>query len=229
MLLCFGIETCLYCFMKFSTVIIFLWIQFFLVFLFESPWKQTFRFLFSGVSKLKISKKWVYKASFSNLHESLKSWVGINFIISLDKNIFGVPLLTIAERTGSPLPHTVLLAINYLSRLAVDNVGIFRKSGMKSRIEKLRNLMENNPEKVDFDGYSVYDVADTLKQYFRELPEPLLTTKLADTFISIHKGRKIALQYCFIYTLIKILSQPAFTCSKSKREAPKQNVKYVKN
>ena len=57
----------------------------------------------------------------------------INFhsLISPDKNIFGVPLLTIAERTGSPLPHSILLAINHLTRLAVDAVGIFRKSGMK--------------------------------------------------------------------------------------------------
>jgi len=104
-----------------------------------------------------------------------------------DKNIFGVPLLVNAERTGSPLPHTILLVINYLSRQAVDNIGIFRKSGMKTRIDKLRTVMENNPDKVDFDGYSVFDVADTLKQYFRELPEPLLTQKLAETFISIHK------------------------------------------
>lgn len=105
-----------------------------------------------------------------------------------DKNIFGVPLLVIAERTGNPLPHPILLALNHLSRLSIDSVGIFRKSGMKSRIDKLRTQIESNPEKVSFDDYSVYDVADTLKQYFRELPEPLLTTKLVDTFISIHKG-----------------------------------------
>lgn len=104
-----------------------------------------------------------------------------------DKNIFGVPLLVTAERTGTSLPQAIILALNYLSRLAVDSVGIFRKSGMKSRIDKLRTQMESSPDKVDFDGYSVYDVADTVKQFFRELPEPLLTTKLADTFISIHR------------------------------------------
>ncbi|XP_047126135.1 rho GTPase-activating protein 7 isoform X1 [Hydra vulgaris] len=104
-----------------------------------------------------------------------------------DKNIFGVPLLTIAERTGCPLPHSVVLAINYLSRVAKDSIGIFRKSGMKSRIEKLKIQIELNPSKIDLDGYSAYDVADMLKQFFRELPEPLLTTKLSDTFIAIHK------------------------------------------
>ena len=112
----------------------------------------------------------------------------VSLLLCLDKNVFGVPLLIMAERTGSPLPHIILLALNLLSRLAVDSVGIFRKSGMKSRIDKLKTQIEKSPEKLDFDGYSVYDVADALKQYFRELPEPLLTAKLADTFISIHKG-----------------------------------------
>ena len=113
----------------------------------------------------------------------------VKIFFCLDKNIFGVPLLVMAERTGNPLPHPVLLVLNHLTRLSIDSVGIFRKSGMKSRIEKLRNQMENTPDKVSFDEYSVYDIADTLKQYFRELPEPLLTTKLVDTFISIHKGK----------------------------------------
>ena len=97
--------------------------------------------------------------------------------------------MTTAERTGIPLPHPILLAIHHLKRIEnIDSVGIFRKSGMKSRIEQLRSELENSPDKVDFDSYSVYDVADVLKQYFRELPEPLLTTKLAATFIAIHRG-----------------------------------------
>ena len=40
-------------------------------------------------------------------------------------------------------------------------------------------------DNTDFEGLSPYDMADMLKQYFRELPEPILTSKLAETFISI--------------------------------------------
>ncbi len=40
-------------------------------------------------------------------------------------------------------------------------------------------------ETVDFDDMQAYDVADVLKQYFRELPECLLTNKLSETFISV--------------------------------------------
>ena len=38
---------------------------------------------------------------------------------------------------------------------------------------------------MNYEGMLAYDVADMLKQYFRELPEPLLTPKLAETFISL--------------------------------------------
>lgn len=44
-------------------------------------------------------------------------------------------------------------------------------------------------DNTDFEGLSPYDMADMLKQYFRELPEPILTSKLAETFITIFTGK----------------------------------------
>eukprot|EP00794_Sanderia_malayensis_P006972 gene6972-7757_t len=104
-----------------------------------------------------------------------------------DRNVFGAPLLTIAQRTGYALPLYILLAMNFLTRNALTSVGIFRRSGMKSRIEKLKDETESGRVKVDFSQYTVYDIADVLKQYLRELPEPVITTKLAETFIAIYK------------------------------------------
>lgn len=40
-------------------------------------------------------------------------------------------------------------------------------------------------ELVNFQELQAYDVADLLKQYFRELPECLLTNKLSEVFINI--------------------------------------------
>lgn len=102
-----------------------------------------------------------------------------------DRNVFGVPLSVVLQRTGQPLPRSILFAINYLQRTAVDAVGIFRKSGGKQRINHLKEMIESDQDNTDFEGLSPYDMADMLKQYFRELPEPILTSKLAETFISI--------------------------------------------
>lgn len=57
-------------------------------------------------------------------------------------------------------------------------------------------------DNTDFEGLSPYDMADMLKQYFRELPEPILTSKLAETFISIfsskYSRRGVKPTYCTI-------------------------------
>lgn len=44
-------------------------------------------------------------------------------------------------------------------------------------------------DNTDFEGLSPYDMADMLKQYFRELPDPILTSKLAETFITIFSSK----------------------------------------
>lgn len=82
-------------------------------------------------------------------------------------------------------------------------MGIFRKAGVKSRIAKLRTIVETagaanapfaienmntidpNQSSLNFDGSQAHDVADMVKQYFRELPDALLTNKLSETFIAI--------------------------------------------
>ncbi|XP_061165174.1 rho GTPase-activating protein 7-like isoform X2 [Saccostrea echinata] len=102
-----------------------------------------------------------------------------------DRNVFGVPLLVTLQRTGQPLPQCMLSAMRYLRKTAKEAVGIFRKSGVRTRIQKLKNEVEANPDSVNFQELQAYDVADLLKQYFRELPECLLTNKLSEVFINI--------------------------------------------
>lgn len=66
-------------------------------------------------------------------------------------------------------------------------MGLFRKSGVKSRIQALRQMNESSPENVSYEDQSAYDVADMVKQFFRDLPEPLLTSKLGETFLHIYQ------------------------------------------
>ena len=48
-----------------------------------------------------------------------------------------------------------------------------------------KGLLSLDTESVNFETLQAYDVADLLKQYFRELPECLLTNKLSETFVNI--------------------------------------------
>ncbi|KAM5196136.1 stAR-related lipid transfer protein 8 isoform 1-T2 [Hipposideros larvatus] len=103
------------------------------------------------------------------------------------QHVFGVPPLIHVQRTGQPLPQSIQQAMRYLRSQCLDQVGIFRKSGVKSRIQNLRQMNETSPDNVCYEGQSAYDVADLLKQYFRDLPEPIFTSKLTTTFLQIYQ------------------------------------------
>uniref|UniRef100_G3UCC6 Rho GTPase-activating protein 7 n=1 Tax=Loxodonta africana TaxID=9785 RepID=G3UCC6_LOXAF len=104
-----------------------------------------------------------------------------------DRSVFGVPLTVNVQRTGQPLPQSIQQAMRYLRNHCLDQVGLFRKSGVKSRIQALRQMNESAMDCVSYEGQSAYDVADMLKQYFRDLPEPLMTNKLSETFLQIYQ------------------------------------------
>jgi len=103
----------------------------------------------------------------------------------LDKTVFGVPLITNVQKYGSSLPPFVQSAFRWLEDNALDHKGLFRKSGIKPQIQRLKQLAEADPDDFKFENHEAYDVADMVKKYFHELPEPLFTNKLSECFIDI--------------------------------------------
>lgn len=81
-------------------------------------------------------------------------------------------------------------------------MGLFRKSGVKSRIQALRQMNENSPEDVNYEDQSAYDVADMVKQFFRDLPEPLLTSKLGETFLHIYQCKGMNPTFFFVWSSV---------------------------
>ncbi|RNA25412.1 rho GTPase-activating 7-like isoform X1 [Brachionus plicatilis] len=108
------------------------------------------------------------------------------------KLVFGLPLSTIMQLSGQPLPQPILESMRFIRKIAPTEVGVFRKNGNKSRIKKLKESIDNN-EAINFASadLSVFDVADTLKLYFRELPECLITNKLSDILLANYSSKKI--------------------------------------
>ncbi|XP_060585598.1 rho GTPase-activating protein gacU-like isoform X2 [Ruditapes philippinarum] len=66
----------------------------------------------------------------------------------------------------------------------IDNEGVFRKSGAVSRQKEIKQQLENG---TGFVGANVHDVTALVKQFFRELPEPLFTSTYHDTFVRCHQ------------------------------------------
>ena len=61
-------------------------------------------------------------------------------------------------------------------------------------------MTENSPDNVNYQDQSAYDVADMVKQFFRDLPEPLLTSKLGETFLHIYQCECLGGGTCFLST-----------------------------
>ncbi|XP_072255085.1 rho GTPase-activating protein 7-like [Pyxicephalus adspersus] len=145
------------------------------------------------IQKLSLLKLTALMDKYSPSNKQGWNWNVPNFIRKIrvpdykDKNVFGVPLLLNVQRTGFPIPKSILQAMEYLRNHCLDQVGLFRKSGVKSRIQALREMNELNCNFVNYEGQSAFDVADMVKQYFRDLPEPIFTSKLYETFLNIYQ------------------------------------------
>lgn len=48
-------------------------------------------------------------------------------------------------------------------------------------------MIEADPDGFSFEEQSAFDVADMIKQYFRDLPEPIFSSKLCESFLHIYQ------------------------------------------
>nr|XP_040045780.1 GEM-interacting protein [Gasterosteus aculeatus aculeatus] len=99
--------------------------------------------------------------------------------------VFGVDLSLLS---GDGVPFVVLLCTSEIESRALSVQGVYRVSGSKPRIQKLCQAFEIQKEQVDLSDISPHDIASILKQFFKELPEPLLTFDLYNDFITVGKN-----------------------------------------
>jgi len=96
--------------------------------------------------------------------------------------IFGVALELAVERNkshdGVKLPVVVRECIDYIEEEGLTVEGIYRSSGVKSKVAKLRTAY-NSRQAVNLAGSEPAVVASLLKLFLRELPDPVLTHRLA--------------------------------------------------
>ncbi|XP_022238463.1 ralA-binding protein 1-like isoform X3 [Limulus polyphemus] len=105
--------------------------------------------------------------------------------IRVERPIFGVPLHVALERNrshdGIEIPAVVRECIDYIEEHGLSCEGIYQLTGVKSKVQQLRTKLDQG-EKVYLYEYEPHIVASLLKQFLRELPEPLLTNELTPKF-----------------------------------------------
>ena len=87
------------------------------------------------------------------------------------KQLFGVPLTSLSS---GAVPEIVRMCVEEIELNGAQINGIYRVSGVKSKVEGLCHSFEENPEGVDLSNLSPNIIANVLKHFFREVNYLLL-------------------------------------------------------
>ncbi|XP_013169826.1 PREDICTED: unconventional myosin-IXa-like isoform X2 [Papilio xuthus] len=125
--------------------------------------------------------------------------------------VFGVPLGELPTGEGN-IPIVVDRLITTIEMTGLYTEGLYRKSGLSSKVRELCWLLDERPQEgVDrLESYAVHVRASVLKSFFRELPEPLLTFDLYDDFILAAEITDPQERVSSIFTILKKLPKPNF-------------------
>uniref|UniRef100_A0A671TMP7 Rho GTPase activating protein 6 n=1 Tax=Sparus aurata TaxID=8175 RepID=A0A671TMP7_SPAAU len=82
------------------------------------------------------------------------------------------------------VPRVVGLCCQHLEKHGLQTLGIFRVGSSKKRVRQLREEFDQGWEVHLDEEHSVHDVAALLKEFLRDMPDPLLTRELYTAFIN---------------------------------------------
>ncbi|SPP89046.1 blast:Rho GTPase-activating protein 6 [Drosophila guanche] len=103
------------------------------------------------------------------------------------------------------VPIFIINCMDYLEDNGLEKIGIFRVSTSRKRVKQLREEFDKNSHMRIPHETCPHDVATLLKEFLRDLPEPLLCSRLYTTFLETQKIRNRRLQLEGISHLIKLL------------------------
>ncbi|KAJ4930072.1 hypothetical protein JOQ06_019086 [Pogonophryne albipinna] len=124
--------------------------------------------------------------------------------------VFGVKINVVTKRERSKVPYIVRQCIEEVEKRGIDEVGIYRISGVATDIQALKLVFDTNTKDilVMLSDMDINAIAGTLKLYFRELPEPLLTDRLYPAFMEgITLSDPAAKENCMMH-LLRSLPDP---------------------
>uniref|UniRef100_A0A8C1R6J8 Si:dkey-91m11.5 n=1 Tax=Cyprinus carpio TaxID=7962 RepID=A0A8C1R6J8_CYPCA len=121
--------------------------------------------------------------------------------------VFGVKIGAVTKREHSKVPLIVRQCVEEIERRGMEEVGIYRVSGVATDIQALKAAFDSNNKDVSvmMSEMDVNAIAGTLKLYFRELPEPLFTDELYANFTEgIALSDSVAKESCMLNLLLSL-------------------------
>uniref|UniRef100_A0A8C3K3B4 Myosin IXB n=1 Tax=Calidris pygmaea TaxID=425635 RepID=A0A8C3K3B4_9CHAR len=119
---------------------------------------------------------------------------------------FGVCVSSLtSERNSVPIVMEKLL--EYVEMHGLYTEGIYRKSGSANRMKELKQLLQADPNSVRLENYPIHTITGILKQWLRELPDPLMTSAQYNDFLRAVELPEKQEQLCAIYSVLEQLPQ----------------------
>ncbi|XP_078409887.1 breakpoint cluster region protein isoform X1 [Cetorhinus maximus] len=121
--------------------------------------------------------------------------------------VFGVKIAIVTKRERSKVPYIVRQCVEEIERRGMEEIGIYRVSGVATDIQALKAAFDVNNKDVSvmMSEMDVNAIAGTLKLYFRELPEPLFTDELYPNFAEgIALSDSVAKESCMLNLLLSL-------------------------
>ncbi|CAD1471747.1 unnamed protein product, partial [Heterotrigona itama] len=106
------------------------------------------------------------------------------------------------------VPGIVRQCIRHLENTGLRTLGVFRVSPSKKRVRQLREDFDCGRETKIGPDQCPHDVAALIKEYFRDLPDPLLCRDLYQAFVHTQKIRNRRLQQEALQHLVQLLPTP---------------------
>ncbi|XP_075437313.1 uncharacterized protein LOC142475233 isoform X1 [Ascaphus truei] len=125
---------------------------------------------------------------------------------NLGNHHFGVHVGDLISETSS-VPVVMEMLLEYLEMYGLHTEGIYRKCGAANRMRELKQSLENDPSSVKLDNYPIHVITGILKQWLRELPEPLMTFAQYNEFLRAVELPGKQEQLCAIYKVLGQLPQ----------------------
>ncbi|KAG7160618.1 Active breakpoint cluster region-related protein-like [Homarus americanus] len=170
-----------------------------------------------GKTHLELSRSWLN----STLTERRVSLQDLVLVLSLkflppeatlrrvptgkSSGLFGANIAHTCRREKRSVPFIVTRCVREVERRGMQEVGIYRVSGLASDITKLKKSFEANPYEAEqlVKEVDIHSVTGLLKLFLRELPEALYTSELYPRFFEAYSATDLEYKKT---TLLKLFS-----------------------
>ncbi|XP_068568919.1 unconventional myosin-IXb isoform X4 [Cebidichthys violaceus] len=110
----------------------------------------------------------------------------------------------------SPVPMVLEMMLEHVEMNGLYTEGIYRKSGSANRMKELHQRLETDPHLVCLEDYPIHTVTGLVKQWLRELPDPLMTfTHYSDFLHAVELPEKQE-QLHAVYKVLEELPMASF-------------------